>query len=177
MSQRIECSNRNCRWTGTFAIASTKRDGILNTYICPKCGCAEFYDIPDPVKNERAEHANALIKIIASHGRKFFEHDGYVASLEVDKNGRVWFIDEVSKRRIYTHKRDRWAGFSHGGTLQDLVRAMRDYITKGKKIPLNWLATIRINPANGDIWGYGEDARTAMRLEAATLPIIDKEAV
>lgn len=46
-------------------------------------------------KRIRAEHANDLIKTIASHGRKFFLHanSGRLAKFEVDNRGRVWFID------------------------------------------------------------------------------------
>lgn len=173
MSQRLECSRRSCRWTGTYLTAGKRQDGGMVTYTCPRCGCDSFYDLPEPIITERVEHANALIKVIASHGREFFGRKGAIATLELDKNGKVWFVDEYTKCRIYTHYRGRWRGFSHGGTLRDLVCAMRDYITKGKQLPITWIAPIRINPEHGDIWGYGTEARTAAREAAAKLPIID----
>jgi ribosomal protein L16/L10AE len=173
MSQRIECSRRACRWTGTYLTAGKRQDDIWVTDICPSCGCDSFYALPEPIITERVEHANALIKVIASHGHKFFEHKGAIATMELDKNGKVWLVDEYTKARIYTHNRREWKGFNHGGTSRDLVCAMRDYITKGKQLPIAWIAPIRINPEHGDIWGYGTEARTAAREAAAKLPIID----
>ncbi|GIU22103.1 hypothetical protein [Shewanella sp. MBTL60-007] len=174
MSQRIECSKRQCRWTGTFSTAHRRDDGFMKTAICPRCNCDSFYDLPNPVKSERAEQANALIKAISSHGRKFFDYKGEVSTIEVDAKGKVWFVDSYTKRRIYTHYQGRWSGFSNGGTLRDLVCCMRNYITKGHKIPLAWIAPTRFNPENGDIWGYGQEAAADLRKEVALLDIIDE---
>ncbi|QQK62132.1 hypothetical protein FJD32_009270 [Shewanella sp. LC6] len=124
---------------------------------------------------ERVEHANALIKVISEHGRKFFEHNGVIATFELDKNGKVWFVDEYTKVRIYTHLGRKWHGFSHGGTLRDLVCAIRDYIYKGIQLDIDWIAPSRRNPDNGDIWGYGKEAAAAVRAAAAQLPIIKQE--
>ncbi|MGI2201067.1 hypothetical protein [Shewanella baltica] len=179
MSQRIECSRRQCRWTGRESELSEVLDPkyaaeALTVYnrVCPKCGCESYYQLPEPIITERVEHANALIKVLSEHGRKFFEHKGALATLELDKNGKVWVIDECSKARVYTHYRGQWSGFNHGGTLRDLVCAMRDYITKGTLIPIGWIAPNRSNPENGDIWGYGKEAAAAVRAAAAQLPII-----
>lgn len=172
MSQRIECSRRTCRWTGDYSTASKRDEGCMQTFICPRCQCDTFYDLPEPIITERVEHANALIKVISEHGRKFFDHKGTIATLELDKNGKVWFVSEYSKARVYTHFSGQWRGFHHGGTLRDLVCAMRDYITKGTLIPIDWIAPTRRNPDNGDIWGYGKEAAAAVRAAAAQLPII-----
>lgn len=173
MSKRIECSRRYCRWTGNYETAATRNDGFMTTYICPRCNCDSFYDLPEPVITERVEHANDLIKAIASHGRKFFHHKGVTASLELDAKGKVWFVDDYTRCRIYTHYSRDWRGFSHGGTLRDLVCAIRDYITKGTRIPLDWIAPTRINPNNGDIWGYGQEAADGLRAQVAAMPIIN----
>lgn len=182
MTQRIECSRRTCRWTGRHEDLSKLADPkhasksfAIYCGACPKCGCKSYYDLPEPIINERVEHANALIKVISEHGRKFFERNGVVATLELDKNGKVWFVDEYSKARIYTHYHHRWHRFSHGGTLRDLVCAMRDYITKGKQLSIEWIAPTRWNPDNGDIWGYGKESAAAVRAAAAQLPIIKQE--
>ncbi|SQH76969.1 conserved protein of unknown function [Shewanella benthica] len=172
MSTRLECSRRACRWTGDYSTADKRDDGGMKTYICPKCSCDSFYYLPAPVITARVEHANALIKVISEHGRKFFDYNGRIATLELDKNGKVWFVDEYTQRRIYTHYSGRWAGFNNGGTLRSLIESMRTYITKGYQLPLGWIAPTRRNPANGDIWGYGQDAAAAVRKAAATLPII-----
>lgn len=125
-------------------------------------------------KQERVEHANALIRAISSHGRRFFysyEHDR-VARMSIDPRGKVWFIDERTNVRIYTHYQYRWRGFSHGGTLRDLVIAMRDYIRTGQKIPRHQIATER-GWSGGNVWGYGPDAASAVRDECFVLPIME----
>ncbi|MCU8057748.1 hypothetical protein L5L78_15860 [Shewanella sp. SM34] len=179
MSQRIECSRRTCRWTGIESELSEVLDPkyaakSLTVYnrVCPKCGCDSYYQLPEPKTNKRVKNANELIKVISEHGRKFFEHKGVIATLELDKRGRVWLVDEYTKARVYTHYSGKWSGFHHGGTLRDLVCAMRDYITNGTLIPLDWIAPTRRNPDNGDIWGYGKEAASAVRAAAAQLPII-----
>lgn len=179
MSQRIECSRRTCRWTGRESELSEVLDPkysakALTVYnrVCPKCGCDSYYQLPEPKTNKRVKNANELIKVISEHGRKFFEHKGVIATLELDKRGRVWLVDEYTKARIYTHYRGHWYGFNHGGTLRDLVCAMRDYIVKGKQLSVEWIAPTRWNPDNGDIWGYGKEAAAAVRAAAAQLPII-----
>lgn len=179
MSQRIECSRRTCRWTGKESELSEVLDPkyaakslTVYNHVCPKCGCDSYYQLPEPIITERVEHANALIKVLSEHGRKFFEHKGAIATLELDKNGKVWVVDEYTKARVYTHYRGHWYGFNHGGTLRDLVCAMRDYIVKGKQLSIEWIAPTRWNPENGDIWGYGKEAATAVRAAAAQLPII-----
>lgn len=127
-------------------------------------------------KQARCEHANELIKIIAKHGRRFFydkEHDR-VAHFEVDDRGRVWFVDDYTNERIYTHGTgfmNRWAGFTHGGTLRDLVEKIRDYITDEKTVDRHWLGPSYAF-SDGDVWGYGAEAVAAVRAEAIVLPII-----
>ncbi len=175
MTQRIECSRRGCRWTGDYSTAAKQHDGTANTYLCPRCHGATFYDLPQPIITERVEHANALIKVIAEHGRMFFDYKGTIATLELDKNGKVWFVDEYTKARVYTHYRGQWRGFNHGGALRDLVCTMRDYIVKGKPLSIEWIAPTRWNPENGDIWGYGKEAAAAVRAAAAGLPIFESK--
>lgn len=96
-------------------------------------------------KQERLQHANALIKIIAAHGRRFFFslHTGKTAELFIGKQGRVYLIDDYTREVIFTHETkwtNKWRGFSHGGTLRGMVEMMRDYIVKGKRFPPSILA-------------------------------------
>jgi hypothetical protein len=107
-------------------------------------------------KDERASLANSFIDAIASCGRKFFFHNGRISRFEVDARGRVWFIDAYNERRIYTHYKYRWRGFSEGGTLRSLVEKLRDFIRTGEQPQLHlgpWPKWI----CDGDLWGYGED--------------------
>ena len=126
-------------------------------------------------KQQRLDHANELIQIIASHGRKFFfnEKKNQTASMII-VNGRVFFIDDFTGKAIYTHKTGfchYWRGFSHGGTLKNLVEMMRDYVTKGVQIPEYYLGCER-SFTNGNIWGYSPDEMQAVREKALMLPII-----
>ena len=44
-------------------------------------------------KEQRLKDANEFIAVIASCGRKFFEHGGFIATLELSPTGRVSFSD------------------------------------------------------------------------------------
>lgn len=126
------------------------------------------------LKRQRVEHVNQAIRIIGAHGRRFFFNqvaDRY-ASMEVDQRGKVWFIDDYSARRIFTHKTNwggRWRGFSHGGTLRNLVEALRDYIRTGEPLSPGYLGPERFDDSN--IWGYDEADMKAVREQAGALPV------
>jgi len=130
-------------------------------------------------KAERVEHANALIRVIASHGRRFFyyEKGDRYARMELDAGGRVWFVDDYSEKRVYTQQRayNRWRGFTHGGTMRSLVECLRDYITRGEKVPCWRIATPQLGDSPDDIWGYGPDAAAAVREAAFALPIMARD--
>jgi len=123
-------------------------------------------------KKLRADHANDLIKAISSHGRMFFRVNDTVARIEVDDCGKVWFFDAWSGERVYTHYHGHWRNFSCGGTLKNLVCMMRDYISIGKKIPISVIAPKGIC-CGSDIWGYGADAKKALREDVKLMPIIE----
>ena len=126
------------------------------------------------LKQQRAEQVNKVIRIIGTHGRRFFFNqaaDRY-ASMEVDQRGKVWFIDDYSARRIFTHKTTwggRWRGFSHGGTLRSLVEGFRDYIRTGEQMHPDYLGPERFDDSN--IWGYDTEGMKAVREQASALPV------
>lgn len=126
-------------------------------------------------KLERVEHANALIQVIAAHGRRFFycESKDRTAHIELDARGRVRFIDDYTGKPIYTHYRYDWRGFSNGGTLRSLVEDMRDYIMCGDYIP-RWKIAIPRNDGS-NIWGYSKEAAEAVRVAAFSLPIMARD--
>lgn len=131
----------------------------------------------DTTKQQRVEHANLLIRIIASHGRRFFYSDvtKRTGILFLNEHGRVYFLDEYTGKAIYTHKTtwaNKWRGFSHGGTLRALVEAMRDYIVKGDRLHPYYLGPERRNITDGNIWGYEPEEMDAVRRQAAALPIM-----
>ena len=123
-------------------------------------------------RQSRVARANLLLETIASCGRGFFgrtiEGQRRLAHLEVDRRGRVWFVDDWTGRRIYTHYRGAWRGFSHGGTLKQLVEAIRDWIVSGRPIP-GWYS-------DGDPWAYGHEAMERIRRRARELEIVLEDA-
>lgn len=107
-------------------------------------------------KPDRLLKANRLLRGIASCGRMFFRHDGKISQFELDAMGRVWFRDEHSGRRVYTHYSGEWRGFTNGGTMRNLVCHLRDFIRAGKMMPDHTLGPWPAWYCNGDLWGYGE---------------------
>lgn len=130
-------------------------------------------------KLERLAQANQLIKVISSHGRRFFwnEEGQRVAKLELDSRGRVIWIDDYQGTRVCTSKvcgrEHEWRGFSHGGTLKDLVKDLRDFVLHAAAMP-RWRIAPSASFSDGDIWGYGDDAAKAVREEAFTLSIFNQ---
>lgn len=125
-------------------------------------------------KQARVAEANKLLQIIGSHGRRFFyseKHDRF-AHIEVDSRGRVWFHDDHTGARVYTHDSsfgNKWYGFSHGGTMRELICALRDYIGSGRAPSRDIIAPQRYDFS--DIWGYGDEAAQAVRAQAWALPM------
>ena len=134
---------------------------------------------PDTDRRERLARANAFLRAIASCGRRFFftprspHQEERVAHLEVDERGRVWFVDDYSGKRIYTHYRGAWRGFTHGGTLKGLILYLREYLVRGLLLPRgslgpwpDWVG------GNGDLWGYGLDMKK-VRQSARDLGLLE----
>lgn len=125
-------------------------------------------------KRARAEHVNQAVRIIGNYGRRFFfnaKWDRY-ASIEVDARGRIWWVDEYTMVRIYTHRTtwgNKWYHFSHGGTLRDLVELFRDYIRTGKPVHAWFLGPER-QWSDGNIWGYPPEDMQKVRDLAGVLP-------
>ena len=102
-------------------------------------------------KEERLKIVNKLIKKISTTGRGFFETNGNTAAMILE-NGFVYFIDDYTKDKIFAYDNHKYFrnGFSHGGTLEALVKEFSVFIRTGKKV----------NGTNGygglycDYWGY-----------------------
>ena len=124
-------------------------------------------------KLERTEKANAVIKIIASCGRRFFHWNGIVSKIEIGNDGKIFFIDCFSQKRIYISERShRWIHFSEGGTLRSLIEWLAVYIKTGKLLNRGhfyfpeWYS-------EGDPWGYGDDMKI-VQSEVEKIGIVDK---
>lgn len=128
----------------------------------------------------RLETANAFIRIISDHGRRFFHHEGRVAHLDLDARGRLWFVGEWNGDRQYTHHVGRWSRFHQGGTMKALVEALRDFVMGRGPLPLKYLGPWRPEYCGGDLWGYGDEEMAKVRsrcadLARATSPIQERE--
>ncbi len=121
---------------------------------------------PLDAKRARAETVNAAIRVMGSHGRRFFWSNKFkrFATMEVDRRGRVWFLDDHTGRRTYTHdERYNWRAFSHGGTMRRLVCRFRRYIMTGALVPAGHFGPWPDWYCGGDLWGYGEAMETVRR--------------
>jgi len=126
----------------------------------------------------RLDNVNAFIKVIGDHGRRFFynsKSDRY-AYMELDGRGRVWFVDDYSGERIYTHRDGRWGGFSQGGTLRMLTEVFRDHVKKGKKINARYF-TGRSWMEDHHPWGYPSDSLEVLREEGVLLGVVAEQEV
>lgn len=121
-------------------------------------------------QQERCMHANEVIRLIATHGRKFFSHDDRVAELQLDGRGRVWFLDAYSGVRIYTHYSRRWKGFSHGGTMRGVIECLRNYIKQGEPLPLDIICPAR-QSMDRNIWGYPVEDAHQLRAACCVIPV------
>lgn len=99
-----------------------------------------------------------MLEAIASCGRRFFRDKGRVSRLELDNKGRVWYIDSYTEKRIHTHHPwCKWRGFTGGGTMKDLIKALRNFVTKGTKLHPKAFGPWPQWYCGGDLWGYGDD--------------------
>ena len=126
-------------------------------------------------KQDRIIKINTLVHFIGERGRRFFysaKHDRY-AKIERDKNGRIWWHDDHTGKRIYTHcKYSSWRGFSHGGTLRQLVEHFRDFIQTDTQLPNTIFGPWPDTFCNGDLWGYGKENMEHINNEAMRLGIL-----
>lgn len=123
-------------------------------------------------KHQRLLHVNALVETISKYGRRFFycEKKQRIAEFSLAPSGHIYFNDDYTGESIYVAYQGRWRGFSHGGTMKDLVKAMAEYIRTGKQLSIGWIGPERFDDSN--IWGYAQDEIAKCRAEALTNPAI-----
>ena len=126
--------------------------------------------------SNRVQHANKLIRVIASRGRRHFfcSTTGRVAQLELDTRNRVWLVDECTGQQVYTHANGRWEGFTHGELLRRLVEHMRNYVIRGTLIPRATIAPVCRDENGNDLWD-GDEACLLVQAAAFDLPIIARD--
>lgn len=119
----------------------------------------------DRTKAERIADANYLILQVSMFGRRFFhsERHNRVARFEVTVDGKLWFRDDYTDKRVYVAYRGRWSNFSHGGTLRQLVEALSKYIRSGERISASHFGPWPEWCCEGDKWGYGKETMAMLR--------------
>ena len=124
-------------------------------------------------REDRMNRVNVLLRIIAACGHRFFHHEGRYARFVMDRRGRIWFEDAYTQRRIYTHHPwTQWRrGFTEGGTLLCLVKALQQFIMKAAPVPAHRFGPWPEWVCRGDPWGYGPEMEI-VRAAARSLGIV-----
>lgn len=125
-------------------------------------------------KHQRALHINDLIETISKYGRRFFYNSKFdrIAGMAVNQRGQIFFFDDYTGKAIYVAYSGRWRGFSHGGTMRDLVLRFADYIRTGKQLGIWFIGPERIRLTDGNIWGYSAEEMGKCRSEALLNPAV-----
>lgn len=124
----------------------------------------------------RCEYANRLIQVISSYGRCLFysKKNDQVAYLTYDH--RVYLHDEGSGQKIEVRAGCPWPGFSHNGTIRDLVEQLRNYVMRAQRLDPVYIGIDKLH-GGGNVWGYAEDQIRLCRQAAAGLPVMGAESV
>jgi hypothetical protein len=123
-------------------------------------------------KAARVAKVNHLVRVISTYGRRFFYNARHnrVAEMVIGKGGHLYFIDDYTGKPIYVAYDGRWSGWSHGGTLRDLVKALAEYVRTGNQLSISWIGPERFDDSN--IWGYAESEMAKCRAAALTTGVI-----
>ena len=86
-------------------------------------------------KQRRLIDANAVLRAMGSHGRKFFYSDKHkrYAEIIIDAQGRLRIVDDCSGKPVLIVRSGEWRGFTHGGTCRAIVEDLANYVRTGKK--------------------------------------------
>lgn len=122
---------------------------------------------------DRLVNANAVLRAMGSHGRRFFyssQHDRY-AELILDDAGRLRIVDEQSGKAVAIIAGGKWRGFKNGGTCRAIVEDLARYVRTGKPTRNHfgpWTEWV----CDGDLWGYGANASQSVRDEIRNNPAV-----
>jgi hypothetical protein len=87
------------------------------------------------IDNTRIEVCNRIIEEISKHGRRFFSEGTYKVGFEL-KEGKLYYRDNYTGKLILAGRKSMKftnKAFSHGGTLEGMIKNMRDFIYTGEK--------------------------------------------
>lgn len=120
-------------------------------------------------KEQRLNNANELIQLIATTGRKFFNHSdrpGCFIGYFVLNEGRTYFVDGYIKKPIYAYDH-RYFGrkFTEGGTMQSLILDIAEWIRTGE--PMN--AKNGYGGVYCNHWGYPAEDMAKIQAKAVEI--------
>lgn len=127
-------------------------------------------------KQARARKANAVIKIISDHGRRFFYSSIYerTSKFGLDRHGQTWYVDDHSGMKLYPFNVEKkWPGFTHGGTLKNLIAALANYVATGEKLSIGYFPLER----DDVLWAYGQDVMKEVRRLVLETGVVQEQEV
>lgn len=124
-------------------------------------------------KWQRVKQANAVIKIVASHGRRFLYSEAHdrIGRFGLDRVDQVWYVDAHSGMKLYPFGNAPWPGFTHGSTLQDLIARLAQYIETGAALDIECFPLER----DAVLWAYGQETMAEVRRLVLETEAVRKE--
>ena len=125
--------------------------------------------------------ANKALEVISSHGRRFFYNGTFdrISTFELIPSK---LLDEPSlairddyRGTLIPVSASDWRefGWSHGGTLKELVLEFSQFVLTGKKVRSGWIGMRRYDGSY--IWGYSADEVKATLEGLIPLDILEVE--
>jgi hypothetical protein len=133
------CRVRNClnkKKNGRCRLPEIKMTGYPRK-------CVSYQPLPG-IDNVRIDICNRIIEEISKHGRRFFSEGTFKVGFEL-KEGKLYYRDNYTGKLILVGRncmKFTNNAFSHGGTLEGMIKNMRDFIYTGEKqtLPLRYSA-------------------------------------
>ena len=121
----------------------------------------------------RIENANQVLRVISSHGRRFFWSQTHNrVSHFIRTTTAVYYVDHWTGSIIDTATDKDWHGFTNGSTLRRLVEDLAQYIRTGEPISSEHFGPWSY--CRGDLWGYGQEEMEKVRRDLSPNPAIEK---
>lgn len=128
----------------------------------------------DALTKKRIERArrlntcNKFIKIVASHGRKFFKYNKRVGFFLFSRGHVYWNCEYTQKSSCVSGR--HWKN-RHGSTLRRLLKDLADYIRGNSEFPIYHVKRWPGQPTSSeqDIWGYSAFEMRQVRLKTEKL--------
>lgn len=123
----------------------------------------------------RIENANQVLRVISSHGRRFFWSEKHKrVSHFIGTAKAVYYVDHWTGSVIDTADGKEWHGFTNGGTMRALVENLVQYIRTGNPVTRWHFGPWDHDYCRGDLWGYGQEEMEKVRRDLSSNPAVEK---